>query len=179
MKYSLCFFCVIFSLAAYCQSVQKNDRSYQVPGTDASPKDSLRTLYFELNTGVLEMVGIGLGVQINNKTSLMIKWSGTFTGGQGFLLPNSGDGVGFQYSYYSKLWVFNSLNILCSKYLDVTREHMPRDKGYFFDVNFARVNTSKKFYNTYWSFGVCVSAARNTSLLVYPSIKYGVDMNLF
>jgi hypothetical protein len=180
MKYILLLGFLLFTPIASAQSIAAAIADDTSRTAISKKNDSTRVLYVQLHTGLLECCGLGVGVQLSKNYSILLKGSNTFIGGQGsFMFPQDGSGYGVQFSYYSKFWVFNSINFEYLKYTDISICYPPRDLGYFLDLNFANENVGKKFYNAFWSLGICISVARNSPILVYPSIKYGMNLNIF
>ena len=182
MKYALAIIFLAFSHNLHSQSIMvKNADDSAAAVARKYAYYNLRTLYAELNTGVLEGLGMGIGVQISPDYSALLKFSGTFINRSDFILPNTGVGFGVQFNYYSRFWIFNAVSLEYVKYNDLSiyPSITDRGKGYFVDLSFTSEKILKKFYNAFWSLGVSLSAARGTIPLVFPSFKYGMNLNIF
>lgn len=97
-------------------------------------------------------------------------------------MPNSGSGFGFKFSYYKPLLFFNNLSFEYITYLTTTLDWVSIGsnlffKGNYFDFNVGRENIDDYGFNYFWSIGSCISAAKNTNVVYFPSLKIGVNYN--
>ncbi len=161
----------------YSRSDQKQD--YSIEDTTINNNEHKnRTLFIEGCIGLFEYLSAHLGYQINNSFSFAIKVSTTWVGG-GMYLPNSGEGIGAQLNYSYKFLFFNSISLGYLIYTDLTvdRKINSITKGNFFNIYLENENIEDKGINFFWSLGLCLSAAKASHTIIFPSINAGLNFN--
>ena len=156
--------------------VNGNDNIYQ------SDSAQLRHIYIFTNIGILEVLSFGIGYQLSSDFSIAIKWGGTcIGGGGGYGLPGSGDGIGIKASYRLPYDIFNNISFEYIPYLrlSLTDQGSSTFKGNFFDLNVGYENILKNNVKIFWSLGLCLSDAKKAHMVFSPSVKIGLNYNIF
>lgn len=152
--------------------------------------NDLRGIFLFSSIGLIEVVSIGVGYQVNENFSFSLKDSATWIGSSAMILPNSASGYGIKLTYHKPFLIFNTSSFEYILYtqstLDWERkklygqiEKIPTLKGYYLDFNIGRETINESGFNFLWGIGICVSAAKEAHILYAPSLKLGLNYNFF
>jgi hypothetical protein len=150
--------------------------------------ETLRSLYLSGSIGVFEVGSFGIGFQINKNFSCAVIGGATWIGGANYGIPNSGSGYGVNVSYYKKILFFNNISFDYIFYLTSSLDweslrqpwrlgYEPTIKGYYCEVNLGHQNLSESGLNFFWSVGLGISSAKESSILFAPTLKLGINYN--
>ncbi len=106
------------------------------------------------------------------------------------ILPNGASRYGIKLTYHKPFIIFNTASfeyILYTKStLDWERkviygqiEKIPTLKGYYLDFNIGRETINETGFNFFGGIGICLSAAKEANILYAPSLKLGLNYNIF
>lgn len=177
-KYDLIvIFFLMFFVSPKVYSQENYSRNIEV----SSNKDSTRNVFVYSSVGLLEIFSLGIGCQVSTDIALSFKYSGTNIGYANFNLPSSGTGVGVKVSYFTKQWIFNNISAEYISYLnlELDRKINSVTKGNYFELNLGYENIDKSKLKIYWAVGFGLSDAKTVSTLFFPSLKIGINYNLF
>jgi len=154
---------------------------YNTHSVDCNYSD-IRNGYFYLTIGLLDILGFGVGYQINKNYSVGIKWSDYWlsdVGGGGlFPFPDNGGGFGIRLSRNLNYKVFNNLNFEVLLFYTVShRSYKQFIKGASFDINIGDENNINNGFNFIWSVGCVVNGAKGAPPLFMPNFKIGFNIN--
>lgn len=143
--------------------------------------DSIRKVYVYAGIGLLEVYNIGIGYQFSHELAFSFKYAGTNIGYANYNIPSIGNGVGFKISYFAPLWIFNNISAEYISYLNLSLDSKINSvtKGNYFELNVGNENVDKSKLKIYWAIGFGLSAAKTVSVLFFPSIKVGINYNIF
>lgn len=143
--------------------------------------DSTRNLYVHTGVGLLEIFNIGIGCQISPDIALSFIYSGTWIGYSSFNFPSSGTGIGIKASYFKKFLFFNNISTEFVSYLNLSLDRKINSvtKGSYFEITAGNENIEKSKLKIHWAIGVGLSNAHTVSTLFFPSLKIGINYNLF
>ncbi len=171
---------VFFFGVLLTQNCLKGQQAYSQNEFSTDQNDSTRKVYVYAGIGLLELYNIGIGYQVSPEIAFSFKYAGTNIG-YGYILPSAGNGVGFKISYFTPLWIFNNMSVEYISYLNLglDRKINSVTKGNYFELNVGNENIDKSKLKIYWAVGFGLSAAKTVSTLFFPSIKVGINYNLF
>ncbi|MFA3782039.1 hypothetical protein ABRY23_03125 [Melioribacteraceae bacterium 4301-Me] len=180
-----CFLIVIIILTMtlndlHSQQAYRLEKFYAENYLLTDKKDSVRKIFIYSNTGILEFLSFGVGYQVSQDFAISLKYSNTFIG-SGFIFPNTGSGIGIKLSYYTPFSIFNCINAEYVSYLilSTTKKVNSVTKGNFFEANIGKEIVKKEGLRVFWSLGLAISNAKMTTVVFAPSIKIGINYNLF
>ncbi len=150
--------------------------------------NDLRGIFLFSSIGLIEVVSIGVGYQVNENFSFSLKGSATWIGSSAMILPNSANGYGIKLTYHKPLLIFNAASFEYILYTQSTLdweskklygqiEKIPTLKGYYLDFTIGRETINESGFNFLWGIGICVSAAKEAHILYAPSLKIGLNYN--
>lgn len=147
-------------------SIAGSQKKYQADSTYRNGN-----IYFTI--GILEIVGIGIGYQLNDKTAIGIKY-----GGYWLSHFNGGAGPGIKVTQYTGLFIIPMINvelILHTGRSDYIKK--PLIHGFSLDVNAGYDNFKNRFFNVIWSLGVAGSFGKGSPPIIGPNLKIGLGFN--
>jgi hypothetical protein len=158
------------------RSFQKQNYSLETT-TVKNTEHKYRNLFIGGSIGIFEYLSAHLGYQIDESFSFAIKGSYTWIG-SGLYLPNSGAGIGAQINYYDKFLFFNTISLGYLTYTDVTIDKKINSltKGNFFNISLGNENIDKGIHFL-WSLGLCLSAAKESHTIIFPTLNAGLNFN--
>jgi hypothetical protein len=144
-------------------------------------ENSIRKVYVYAGVGLFEIFNLGIGYQVSPELAFSFKYAGTWIGYANFNIPSTGTGVGVKISHFSKLWLFNNISAEYISYLNLTLDRKINSvtKGNYFELNVGNENVDKSKLKIYWAIGLGISDAHTVSTLFFPSLKVGINYNLF
>lgn len=168
--------------------INANDSSSFTNNTEIDKNH--RSIFLFSSIGLIEVVSLGMGYQLNDDFSFALKWSTTWIGSSAMILPNSASGYGIKLIYHEPFFIFNTASFEYILYtqstLDWERkklydqiEKIPTLKGYYLDFNIGRETINESGFNFFWGIGICVSAAKEAHILYAPTLKVGLNYNFF
>jgi len=174
----------------FCQNNFDSIDGYYLNQITNTTNNHNRKFYVFSSVGLIEIVSIGVGYQISRDISFAIKGASTWIGSYALLFPNGASGVGIKLSYHKPFLFFNTASFDYIIYLYSTLDweskrqpwnlgYEPFIKGHYFDVNIGKETINKSGLNIFWSIGVCLSAAKEAHILFAPSLKVGLNYNIF
>lgn len=184
---------IVVTLSAkslFSQSNLINNTNSNSLTNNAEIDNDHRGIFLFSSIGLIEVVSIGVGYQVNENFSFSLKGSATWIGSSAMILPNSASGYGIKLTYHKQFLIFNAATfeyVLYTKStLDWERkklygqiEMIPTFKGYYLDFNIGRETINESGFNFFWGLGICVSAAKEAHILYSPSLKVGLNYNFF
>ena len=186
---SLILFCLLILVrpaAAQLNMVQNyGETSTQNLSLIKDENNGTRKVFIYSSLGVMEIFSIGAGYQISDRFAFSINGSASFTGlgKQNFfwLFFPTGSGIGFKLSYYTPSVFFSAISFEYVAYLDLDENPFAKSvtKGGFYDLTIGREFIYDKGFNFFWSIGICVSDALNSNTVIFPSLKAGIEYNIF
>lgn len=146
--------------------------------------ESVRKIFIYTSLGVLEVLSIGIGYQISKNAAMSIKGSGTWIGSSTFNIPASGMGLGFKLSYYKTILFFNNFSFEYISYLSTTLDwdnlsNIPLFKGSYFDFNLGKETINECGFNFFGAIGFYSSATKKSHVVYSPSLKFGLNYNIY
>ena len=168
--------------ALLTQNCLRGQHAYSLNKFTEDQNDSIRNVFLYTGIGLFEVINIGIGYQISHELAFSFKYAGTWIGYSN-ILPSSGDGVGIKISYFPKQWIVNTISAEYISYLNLSVDYDRRinsvTKGNYFELNIGNENIDKSKLKIYWAVGFGLSAAKTVSTLFFPSLKVGINYNLF
>ena len=143
--------------------------------------DSLRNGYFYFSIGIADLFGLGTGIQLNEKSSLGVKYSMYWLKGgvMGDFAPNNGGGFGLKYSYKVDDFIFDMFNVEITLLNVVADQRFdyPLIKGVVYDINIGNYKISEFGFNIFYGFGIAICTATHIPPLIMPNAKLGFNLN--
>ena len=128
----------------------------------------------------MDIMGVGLGWQINSNFAIGLKWTGYWLSG-GTFVPNSGTGIGIKISEKITFGIFNNINYETTFFYRYSDQKPEKSKvlikGFAVDINIGDENINDNGFNFIWLVGVVVSSAQGSKPLLLPNLKIGFNIN--
>ncbi len=170
---------MLFILGALLtQNCLRGQQVYSQNEFSKDQNDSTRNVFVYAGIGLLEIYNLGIGYQISPELAFSFKYAVTWIGA-GIL--GGGGGVGIKISYFPKQWIINTISAEYISYLKLSLYEKINSvtKGNYFELNIGNENIDKSKLKIYWAVGFGLSAAKTASILFFPSIKIGINYNIF
>lgn len=138
-------------------------------------KDSLqRKNYIFVTVGLIEPLGFGMGIQIDESTAIGIKYSG-------YWLSHfeAGNGLGIKLTHSTGIKFIKMINFEVTPHIDRNHhDNRPFIHGASVELNVGYDNFNKKVFNVVWSIGAVGSFGRGVPPLFAPNLKLGICINI-
>ncbi|MBX2977346.1 MAG: hypothetical protein KF721_14550 [Ignavibacteriaceae bacterium] len=175
---------IVFTLNAKFLFSQINLNNYSDRNSLTSNLEidkNIRGIFLFSSIGLIEVVSMGVGYQVTDNFSFALKGSATWIGSSAMGFPNGGRGIGIKLSYHTPFLFFNNTNVEFIQYLATSfDDHINSiSKGHYLDFNIGKENINESGFNFFWSMGICVIAVKEADILYGPSLKIGLNYNLF
>lgn len=171
---------VFFFGVLFTQNCLIGQQAYSQNEFSKHQNDSTRKVFVYAGIGLLEAYNIGIGYQGFPNFAVSLKYSTTFIG-SGFGFPNTSSGIGIKLSFFIPFSIFNCMNAEYVSYLSQSSTHIINSttKGNFFDFNIGKEIADKKGLRIFGGVGISISAAKEATVTYSPSLKIGINYNLF
>lgn len=169
---NICFTCAsIFLIIILLNAPKLSAADNQIT---EKPDSLKRNNYVFVTVGLIEPLGFGVGMQIDEKTAIGIKFSGYWLSHL-----EGGNGIGIKLTRATGINFIKMINVEVTPHTD--RKHhdnRPFVHGASVELNVGYDNFNKKFFNVIWSIGAVGSFGRGVPPLFAPNIKLGVCLNI-
>ncbi len=181
---------IVFTLGVLInQNYLRGQKAYSQKESYKNQNDSTRNVFVYTGIGLFEWFSLGIGYQINPEFAVSIKHANIWVSGHGgnYLFPPYASGIGLEIKYFRDLWIFNNVSFSYLYYLYVPNiydlSYGIRPKGNYYEINFGNEKIKKGVegkLQVFWSVGLGKSFSKNyDKILILPSIKIGINYNLF
>ncbi len=137
-----------------------------------------RKIFSSLTIGAIEIMSFSIGYQINDNFSVALKGQ-TIASGGGWILPNTGAGIGLVGSYYFNSSIFNSLKLSVTPLYKTSYYKEPNGfiKGFSLELATNREKLYSQLFRFYYELGIAYCKVNDRNPLLAPIVKIGIIYN--